>query len=341
MAPIRKPSEAWMELKDLEQQASPDQLVKLNISGQNHTTTVATLLKYPKTKLGKLAESLTEEDIHKVHFFDADQDVFKEVMRYYRHGELHKPPGITSKMFYKELQLWGIEESEVALCCRLKTEAEESDPEKEELNTKVKMEKQFQWFEKRIEPKDKEKLTIQEKVWYSITEPSGPFTRYSKLSFCYFFCIVFLIIFQSISLGLFSVQFILDQATGGNMTYFEIIDNQAAEPCYYTDLWIDQPADLTSNALNCVVIFFVADVLLKFFFCPNKRQFFTAVNTMDLLACSYEFFATAAVQTLKYRPEHRPTSFGTCRAFIMITNIRYFVGQLRVCRLFVISTSYR
>lgn len=340
MAPIRKTVDALMEVLDIENQASIDQQVKLNISGQNHTTTIATLLKYPKTKLGKLADSLTEDDAQKIHFFDADQDVFKEIMRYYRHAELHKPPGITRKMFIKELQLWGIEEHEIALCCRLKSQ-EEMDPEREEIDNKVKMEKQFEWFEKRIEPKNRNKLTMQEKIWYSITEPSGPFTRYTKLSFCYFFTLILVIIFHSISLGLYSVQFILDQATGTNMTYLEIIDNQNIEPCYFTDRWIDQPPDITTNALNTIVIYYVLDNMLRFAFCPDKKRFFSVSSSIDLAACVYEFFAVAAVQTMQHRPDHRPTSFAACKTFIMITNIRYVVGQLRVCKLFMISTTIR
>lgn len=309
--------------------------VILNISGQKHVTTISTLLKYPTFKLGRLAQDLSSNDTGKVHYYDADQDVFKEIMRFYRHGELHKPPGLTGKIFIKELQFWGIEEKEVAPCCRSKS----MNPAKEERSAKVRMEKQFQWFEERIEPGNPMKLTIQEKIWYSVTEPSGPYTRYPRLSTCYFLSISFLIVLQSVCLGLVSVQSVRDHATASNVTYFEFFKN--SEPCYHIELLSESSLDMTVIALNIIVFLYVLDNCFRFAFCPKKRHFFTMTNSLDVVACLIEFIATCSVVALRYPPWLVPTHYATCKAYVIINNTGYFVGQLRAFRLFVITTAFR
>ncbi|KAF6035848.1 Shal [Bugula neritina] len=87
--------------------------IVINVSGRRFITTRETLSKYKHTTLGKL---LTDNEGTE-YFFDADEEVFREVLRYHRTGELHVPQNMCYQTFTKQLKFWGVEMSAIEDCC--------------------------------------------------------------------------------------------------------------------------------------------------------------------------------------------------------------------------------
>lgn len=88
-------------------------IVKLNVGGRVHQTTISTINKFPDTLLGKLLdksnESIAKKDQDGCFFFDRNPDLFSFVLDFYRTGEIVYPTYVTKDDFLNEVKFWGID----------------------------------------------------------------------------------------------------------------------------------------------------------------------------------------------------------------------------------------
>lgn len=100
----------------------PPSRLKINISGHRYEITRETLLKYPSTRLGKLAQgkrqSIVKEANQQLYddfdratgefFFERDPTCFPLIISYYKNGNLHIPRHVCVELFQEEMEYWGI-----------------------------------------------------------------------------------------------------------------------------------------------------------------------------------------------------------------------------------------
>ena len=124
------PSIACNDLK-----ISRSSIVNLNVSGRKFQLRRETLLKYPSTRLGRIAlgkrtslggkaKDATCIDLYdhleegtKEFFFEKNPDVFPYIITYYSTGKLHLPRHMCAELFQMEAEYWGIPFS-LDCCCQ-------------------------------------------------------------------------------------------------------------------------------------------------------------------------------------------------------------------------------
>uniref|UniRef100_A0A3Q2YFD6 Delayed-rectifier potassium channel regulatory subunit KCNS1 n=1 Tax=Hippocampus comes TaxID=109280 RepID=A0A3Q2YFD6_HIPCM len=102
-------------------------LVHVNVGGLRHSLRCSTLNKFPDTRLGKLLECRSEEDIlqvcddydvqQKEFYFDRNPGLFPYVLHFYQTGKLHVMEELCVFSFSQEMEYWGIEEFFLDSCC--------------------------------------------------------------------------------------------------------------------------------------------------------------------------------------------------------------------------------
>lgn len=99
--------------------------VVLNVGGTRHESSIATLSKFPRTRLGRLATSMQTSSSGKSQnptdlpelYFDRDPVLFGFILNFYRTGQLHVPLGVCGPMFKTELDFWQLDDREIEPCC--------------------------------------------------------------------------------------------------------------------------------------------------------------------------------------------------------------------------------
>ncbi|XP_077459543.1 delayed-rectifier potassium channel regulatory subunit KCNS2-like isoform X1 [Stigmatopora argus] len=111
-------------------QGARESLVRVNVGGLRRTLRCGTLTKFPDTRLGKLLDCRSEEDVLQVcddydaqrqeFYFDRNPGLFRYVLHFYRTGKLHVTEQHCVFSFSQEMEYWGIGDFFLDSCCRFR-----------------------------------------------------------------------------------------------------------------------------------------------------------------------------------------------------------------------------
>ena len=185
----RTPSETALNLsvKNLEMIPTDNKIeskkrIILNISGVKFDVLLRIFERYPNTRLGRLKTIIDENsdklkdqlseicddfDIIKDEFyFNCDPDVFKLILNYYKHGQLHFDDKMCAGLFQKEINFWDLNECLIDDCCQNKYTVQKEAIENElEIKKEVLHALYHQENYGKILPK------IRKKAWYILDKP--------------------------------------------------------------------------------------------------------------------------------------------------------------------------
>ncbi|XP_061899323.1 potassium voltage-gated channel subfamily S member 1-like isoform X1 [Entelurus aequoreus] len=109
------------------QRDSDEVVVHVNVGGLRRNVCCSALKNFPDTRLGKLLECDSEEDIlqvcddydgqQKEFYFDRNPGLFPYVLNFYQTGKLHIMEDLCVFSFSQEMEYWGISEFFLDSCC--------------------------------------------------------------------------------------------------------------------------------------------------------------------------------------------------------------------------------
>nr|XP_057910367.1 potassium voltage-gated channel subfamily S member 1 [Doryrhamphus excisus] len=109
------------------QRDSDEGVMHVNVGGLRRSVCRSALKNFPDTRLGKLLECDTEEDIlqvcddydghQKEFYFDRNPGLFPYVLNFYQTGKLHIMEELCIFSFSQELEYWGISDFFLDSCC--------------------------------------------------------------------------------------------------------------------------------------------------------------------------------------------------------------------------------
>ena len=302
--------------------------ITINVSGVKFVTTHKTLLKFPNTRLGKLA-TVSRENLmpRKDFFFDADDVVFREVLRYHRTGQMHMPPNICSKLFHEQLSYWGINENVIEDCCGGSNEIDSME-----------LEKQFLWFERTHEPRE-HKLRFSEHVWYFLTDPRGPYTRWKRAATVWAFIYMLMTVIQTFNTAFYTFS----QYKALNQTTPSSVAHKLSDPCKSLNHVIHARNFLKTMGVERILfLFFFVEIIIRSVCCPNKRRLLTSfsINLFDIIITFTELLGIGLLQIIIWF-ECVPTERRACTSIMALALTGVVILQTRCARLLAYAAVFR
>uniref|UniRef100_A0A8C7X9B5 Voltage-gated potassium channel regulatory subunit KCNG3 n=1 Tax=Oryzias sinensis TaxID=183150 RepID=A0A8C7X9B5_9TELE len=112
-------------------------LCTLNVGGRRFSFPVELMKRLPLSRLSRLHSCLSESELMELcddydrdrneFFFDRHSDAFSFIMLYVQHGKLRFVPHMCELSFYNEMLYWGLESSDLQLCCQRRLDQRMSD----------------------------------------------------------------------------------------------------------------------------------------------------------------------------------------------------------------------
>lgn len=156
------------------------QRVILNVGGERHEVMWKTLNFLPESRLGRLKNSKTHEEILEVcdsyslvdneYFFDRHPRTFKAILNFYRTHKLHVVDEMCVMAFGEDLEYWGIDEYYLESCCQQKfnTRREHIEDEMKKEANNLKKEEPEEWGDGRC-------VSYQRFLWDLMEKPHTSF----------------------------------------------------------------------------------------------------------------------------------------------------------------------
>ncbi|MGH0128991.1 UNVERIFIED_CONTAM: hypothetical protein FKN15_037092 [Acipenser sinensis] len=296
----------------LHRSGTEEELINLNVGGFKQKVKQSTLLKFPQTRLGKLLNCESEEDIlglcddynvtDKEYYFDRNPCLFRYVLNFYYTGKLHLMEELCVFSFSQEIEYWGITELSLGSCCssiyqELKEDGIDNDWEQTSDEQQT-FDSSFE--ELSVLDTELEKFEglwcaeIRKGIWVRLENPG--YSISAKL-----------IAIASLSVVLISIVAMCIHS----MPEFQKFDASDKE--------IEDPA-LAVLEIVCI-IFFSMEFMLRLIVAPCRRKFFgNPLNTIDFVSI-IPFYATLAIDTVDEESEN-------------LENVGKVVQILRLMRIF-------
>lgn len=302
--------------------------VTFNVSGHQFCCTRATLLKHPDTRLYRLAVAAGGQNGGQEYFFDGDEQVFREVIRFYRTGRLHVPPNMVYESFVDQLAFWDIGEHSLASCCGAENEEN--------------MEKEFKWLEARIAPEDPESnRTWRASMWNFLTDPFGPHTKYATASKAWMVTYLILnlinvIMFASVTLPsrLYTIF--------GTRSMVEAMHMTSHDQCWAAKKYaLNLPTLMEWRVAIVCNFIFVSEMIIKIVVCPCKKKFFRSAHLLDFLLTAEEFTTSVMLCILDYQWAAMLESVTVCKIVRALVLAMIATSSGRMVKFIVVATNLR
>lgn len=298
----------------------------LNVSGHTFVTTEDTLLKQPGTRLFQIADDHKTSQPNEEYFFDADEDVFREVLRYHRTGELHAPAHMCHRSFIRQLEFWGLGVETVTECCQ---------PDSEE----VKMEQQFQWLDRQIEPRqpgDSDSWRWQ--AWSFLTDPTSSYNRYTRASKLWLAFYSLVILMNIGSASLLTVPSFINRVFN-ETSMILVVGKLELEPCSMAERLREVlPSAAQWLIMTACILFFLVEVIVRFTVCPKKIFFVKSTALMDAIISLIEVVTLTCLFLINYS---KVSSEGLCKTEVMMVMIPILATNLRAFKIAVLALRLR
>ena len=258
----------------------------ININGKEFTTKWKNLSKYPSSRLGKIYDAVTIDEIRQlcdgflpgstpVIFFFRNPNYFSAVLDSYRDGRIHVMEHLCPIISEDEFRFWGLDEMLLEPCCLLKhiPRAQEAHNEViEEINENRRADRKVDEECFKTGPIK----TIRQKLWdlleYPETSRAAQFFAFTSLMF---------VISSTCS---FMIESFIED-------YVETTEEEKNEK--------DMLLKILNQADIIFLGFFTAEYLLRFILCPNKNKFLSCkMNLVDLFGIS-PFYLSLIVSELE------------------------------------------
>jgi hypothetical protein len=96
-----------------------DKKVVINVGGTRFATYMSTLRNIENTRLHHLDEDICQYDsVSGEYFFDRNPSIFEFILEYHRTKQLHIPTNYCGPLVKNELIYWGVDEQDIATCCK-------------------------------------------------------------------------------------------------------------------------------------------------------------------------------------------------------------------------------
>uniref|UniRef100_A0A3Q0RQX1 Potassium voltage-gated channel modifier subfamily G member 3 n=1 Tax=Amphilophus citrinellus TaxID=61819 RepID=A0A3Q0RQX1_AMPCI len=112
-------------------------LCTLNVGGRRFSYTAELMRRLPLSRLSRLLRCVSESELLELcddydrdsneFFFDRHSEAFSFIMLYVQHGKLRFVPHMCELSFYNEMLYWGLESSDLQLCCQRRLDDRMSD----------------------------------------------------------------------------------------------------------------------------------------------------------------------------------------------------------------------
>lgn len=262
-------------------------LTHFNISGQQFIVSNELVKKYPTSRLS-VPETLNDHWMPgmNAYYFDRDPELFNAVLNLFRYNIFSAPVGYDSKLLEEELKYWAVEFDQKLMI---------TDSDKEE----EKLEAEFVWIENRIPPPQSSStfLRYRYRVWCFVTDPSGPYTKFRKLSVAYTLLGISLmliyLVFQGIStnayyrmpLGGWKDNVTMDGTSNETLDLKSQVEAIGCKSLQRADcLLITEPLHWVAKGKDYIASYFFLETFLRLLLCPGLAYFKSVINWIDILA---------------------------------------------------------
>lgn len=109
----------------------------LNVGGRKFSFSAELMKRLPLSRLSQLHRCVSESELLELcddydrdrneFFFDRHSEAFSFIMLYVQHGKLRFVPHMCELSFYNEMLYWGLESSDLQLCCQRRLDDRMSD----------------------------------------------------------------------------------------------------------------------------------------------------------------------------------------------------------------------
>ncbi|XP_062851075.1 potassium voltage-gated channel subfamily G member 3-like isoform X1 [Trichomycterus rosablanca] len=244
----------------------------LNVGGTRYAFQKDVLKDFPLRRVSRLHSCASEREVLEVcddydrerneFFFDRHAEAFGFLMLYVKHGKLRLVPRMCELSFYNEMLYWGLESSDLEMCCQRRLDDRMSDScthfSEEERPPEDRDDQETQTQQRRRDPKWLERMRR------TFEEPASSIAAQILASVSVLFVIVSMVMLCA-----------------STLPDWETDDDNMVEEHRYTES-LDHPAGI----IEAVCIgWFTAECIVRFLVSRDKCEFVRRpLNIIDLLA---------------------------------------------------------
>ncbi|XP_061640549.1 potassium voltage-gated channel subfamily S member 1-like isoform X2 [Phyllopteryx taeniolatus] len=298
--------------------------LRVNVGGLRRSVRCGALAKFPDTRLGKLLECRSEEDIlqvcddydvqRKEFYFDRNPGVFPYVLHFYHTGKLHVTDELCVFCFSQEMEYWGIADFFLDSCCsfryherklgsrRRASRDDDDDGDDDDIGGDRAEDDDIRRLRTELQHfADVRCGGVRKRLWLTLENPG--YSLPGKL-------------FSALSVGVVLAS--LAAMCVKSIPEYQTFDRDGKST--------DEPSAVAVEALSSC--WFTLEVLLRFLLSPNRKRFLLRpLNVIDVASVLPVYVTLVCERTLGDRSQGRPLQvFRLLRLFRVLKLARHSTG---------------